>query len=93
MGHRACLGGCRKYLLCLDSIPEPCKPYRVAIPTDLSWPLTCRRSIAISQNIKFLTNPYSGSLTFSCDRGIAAMKVIYVANLQISVANTHKKNT
>jgi hypothetical protein len=44
----------------------------------LSWPLTCRQTIAICHDIKFLINPYNGSLTFSCDRGIAAIKKIYV---------------
>jgi hypothetical protein len=78
VGHRACLGGCRKYLPCMNSTPGPCNPYRVAIPTDLSWPQTCRQTIAICHNIKLVKNPYNGSLTLSCDRGTAAMKILYV---------------
>jgi len=92
--HKPCLGGCRKYLPCRDSIPGPCNPYRVAIPTDLSWPLTCRQTTAICHNIKFLKNPYSGSLTFSCGRGTATMKIIYdTYSLPFSVANTQKIHT
>ena len=40
MRPSAVLDGCGKSRPHRDSIPEPARPYRVAIPTTLSWLLT-----------------------------------------------------
>ena len=46
VGPRADLDGCGKCRRHRDSIPGPCSPWRVAIPTELSRPIQIRDLVA-----------------------------------------------
>jgi len=43
--YRACQDGCGRSRPHRDSIPGPCRPQRVVIPTELTWPTTTELTV------------------------------------------------